>query len=105
MSDNVAENARKKRKYLVDDPREPVIMRIRMKRGLLNRIHRIVGYDRERTHRSWNMSDAIREILLPWVDRREGEIRSVELAGPFLGEVPGLVPGEEDGAAIKVRRM
>lgn len=77
-----------KKKYPPGDPREPVIMRVRMRRGLLNRIHRVVEWDRDRTQGAWNLSDGVRETLVQWVERREAEIRMVEAAGPFTGEAP-----------------
>lgn len=81
---------RQKKKYPPGDAREPVILRVRMRRGLLNRIRTIVEYDRERTQGSWNLSDGVRETLIQWVARREAEIRMVEEAGPFTGESPDV---------------
>ena len=54
--------------------REPVILRIRMRRGLLERIKAIVLYDRQRIQEAWNLSDGVREVLLTWVEQREAEI-------------------------------
>lgn len=76
------------RKYPRGDAREPVILRVRMRRMLLNRIHRIVEWDRERTHGAWNLSDGVREVLTHWVERREREIAMIEAAGPFTGDSP-----------------
>ena len=56
--------------------REPVILRIRMRRGLLERIKAIVNYDRQRIQEAWNLSDGVREVLLSWVEQREAEINA-----------------------------
>jgi hypothetical protein len=56
--------------------REPVILRIRMRRGLLERIKAIVAYDRQRIQEAWNLSDGVREVLLSWVEQREAEINA-----------------------------
>jgi hypothetical protein len=77
-----------------------------MRRGLLNRIHAIVEYDRDRTQGAWNLSDGVREALVQWVGRRETEIRMVEEAGPFTGEAP-FAPGlyaDGEGDALRVRQ-
>lgn len=54
--------------------RQPVILRVRMRRGLLERIKAIIVYDRQRIQEAWNLSDGIREVLLGWVEQREAEI-------------------------------
>jgi hypothetical protein len=92
---------RGKRKYPQGDAREPVILRVRMRRGLLNRIHAIVAFDRERTQGAWNLSDGVREILLHWIERRETEIRMFHAAGPFSGDAPDVFGG--DGSALHLR--
>ena len=56
--------------------REPVILRIRMRRGLLERIKAIVAYDRQRIQEAWNLSDGVREVLLLCVEQREAEINA-----------------------------
>jgi hypothetical protein len=90
-----------RKKYAVGDIREPVIMRVRMRRMLLNRIHRIVEWDRERTHGAWNLSDGVRECLTHWVERREREIALVASAGPFTGESPYAGEAGEDPLGIR----
>jgi hypothetical protein len=54
--------------------RQPVILRVRMRRGLLERIKAIIAYDRQRIQEAWNLSDGMREVLLSWVEQREAEI-------------------------------
>ena len=76
------------KRYPPGDAREPVILRVRMRRSLLNRIRGIVEHDRECTQGAWNLSDGVREVLLAWVARREAEIQMVSDAGPFTGEPP-----------------
>jgi hypothetical protein len=56
--------------------REPVILRVRMRRGMLMRIKAVIEYDRQRIQESWNLSDGIREVLLNWLAQREAEIRT-----------------------------
>ena len=56
--------------------REPVILRVRMRRGMLNRIKAVIEHDRQRIQESWNLSDGVREVLLNWLGQREAEIRS-----------------------------
>jgi len=56
--------------------REPVILRVRMRRGMLNRIKAVIEHDRQRIQESWNLSDGVREVLLNWLAQREAEIRS-----------------------------
>lgn len=63
------------------------MLRVRMRQGLLNRIKAIVEHDRALLHENWTMSDACREVLLAWVERREREIKIAEAAG-FAGTPP-----------------
>jgi hypothetical protein len=56
--------------------REPVILRVRMRRGMLNRIKAVIEHDRQRIQESWNLSDGVREVLLSWLGQREAEIRA-----------------------------
>ena len=56
--------------------REPVILRVRMRRGMLNRIKAVIEHDRQRIQESWNLSDGVREVLLNWLAQREAEIRA-----------------------------
>lgn len=55
---------------------EPVILRVRMRRGMLSRIKAVIEHDRQRIQESWNLSDGVREVLLNWLAQRESEIRS-----------------------------
>ena len=56
--------------------REPVILRVRMRRGMLNRIKAVIEHDRQRIQESWNLSDGVRGVLLNWLAQREAEIRT-----------------------------
>jgi hypothetical protein len=86
MTDDESEKPRRRaRIYKSGDIREPVILRVRMRRGMLNQIKQIVAYDRELIHEAWNVSDACREILREWIERRFVEMRS---AGVFTGKPP-----------------
>lgn len=58
--------------------REPVILRVRMRRGMLNRIKAVIEHDRQRIQESWNLSDGVREVLLNWLAQREAEIRATQ---------------------------
>lgn len=68
------------KKYPPGSNDEGVILRVRMKRRLLNRIKAITQHDREVMQESWNLSDACREILLDWAARREAEIARTKAA-------------------------
>lgn len=68
------------------DPNEPVILRIRMRRRLLDRIKRIVEWERSQD-RDWDMSAACREQLTEWVVRREAEIKFIQQRD-FSGDAP-----------------
>jgi hypothetical protein len=96
--------SRAKNKYPKGHPREPVIIRIRSRRALLNRINEIVAHDRQVYQESWTLSDALREVIYAWVDRREAEIEIARNAG-FTGTPPVDVTDADDddvGAEIKI---
>ena len=77
--------------YNPGDSHEPVILRVRMKRRLLNRIKAIALHDQSTLQESWNLSDACREALLEWAERREAEIQRVK-AARFSGRPPEETP-------------
>lgn len=94
------------RQYEPGEPGEPVILRVRMRRRLLNRLKAVIEHDRERLQEAWNLSDGCREVLMEWVERREGEIRRAA-AGGFSGlppdrTRPGLNEAEPDDEADDV---
>ena len=82
---------RPKKRYSPGDPGEPVILRVRMRRRLLNRIKAIADHDRAVLHEAWNVSDACREVLVEWAERREADIRRANEAG-FTGLPPEVTP-------------
>lgn len=82
---------RPKKVYGVNDPREPIIIRVRARRGMLRRIHAIVEHDRAVYREHWTLSDALREVISDWCSRREAEIATARAAG-FTGRPPGI-PG------------
>jgi hypothetical protein len=91
----------KKKKYEKGDKREPVILRTRMRRGLLMRLKAIVAHDREVLQENWNLSDAVREVLMGWVELREAEIRAAA-AAQFTGTPPE--EDEDDVAPATTRK-
>jgi hypothetical protein len=85
-----------KKVYGPNDPREPIIIRIRARRGMLRRIHAIVEHDRDVYREHWTLSDALREVIADWCGRREAEIAAARAAG-FTGRPPIDLDDDEDG--------
>lgn len=85
---------RPRKEYAPNDPREPVILRIRMRRGMLNRIKAVAAYDAEVFQEQWNVSDAMRDLLFRWLERREAEIKAAREAN-FMGRPPDSDDGDD----------
>lgn len=73
--------------------RNRFMLRCRMSPSLRDRIDRIVEHDEANGEINWCRSDAVREALLQYVERREAEIafslaRDTRESGIFLGQPP-----------------
>ena len=68
--------------------REPVILRVRMKRGLFMRLKNVVRWQR-RSEDGWTMSTATREAILQWLEPQERLMHMMQSVGPhFTGNAP-----------------
>ena len=63
------------------------MMRVRMRRWMLEELKGIALRDAEFLSESWTMSDLVREVLLAYIQRRRAEFRAIEDAG-FSGGPP-----------------